>query len=289
MQDEEFAADTLGHARAACDQHLRGAIGTDADGDSFADRPVGIDVFRVHVGGQRAVDRLGHVLQGELAECDQIAAAKEVGQRLFGAVHAVDIAAAHAGLQRLRREVGHHDLVGALHHPVRHGLADRNAGDALHGGRDALNVLHVHGGEDVDVGIEHVEHILVTLAMLAAFDVGMGEFVDQDDLRLSRENGVDVHLFEDDALVVDFLGMFLELFGKLCSAWPAMGFDHADDDVLAALVPADCFAEHVVGLAHAGRVAEKELEGAACLLRRNLFQPFFRTLCSRGRDCRECP
>ena len=183
VQDEELAADSFGHAGAARDQHLRGAVGADADGNAFADSPVGLDALRVHVGGQRAVDGLGDMLQGKFAKRDQVAAAKEVGEGFFGAVDAVDIAAAHAGLKRLRRQIGHHDLVGALHQPVRHGLANRDAGDALHGGCDALDVLHVHGCENVDVGGEHVEHILVALAVFAAFDVGVGELVDQDDLR----------------------------------------------------------------------------------------------------------
>src|SRR3982075_15417 len=143
LQDEEFSADSFGHARAAGDEHLRGAVGTDADGDAFADCPVSINVFRVHVGGERAVDGFGHVLEGEFAECDQVAAAKEIGEGLFGAVYAVDIASAHAGLQGFGRQVGHHDLVGALPQPVGNGFANWNAGYALYGGGDALDVLHV--------------------------------------------------------------------------------------------------------------------------------------------------
>ena len=235
-----------------------------------------VDLFRVHVGRERAVDGLGHVLQGELAKCDQVAAAKEVGESLLCAIDAVDIAAAHSGLERLGREIGHHDLVGALHHPVRHGFADGNAGHALNGGRDALDMLHVHGCEYVDVGGQNVEHVFVSFAMLAAFDVAMGEFVDQDDLRMTRKDAVDIHLLEGDALVLDcFTGNLLELFGQLCRARPAVSFDHADDNVFSALVTANRFAEHVVGLADAGRVAEKEFERAARLLRRDLFQPFF--------------
>ncbi len=93
------------------------------------------------------------------------------------------------------------------------------------------------------------------------------------------EDGGGVHLLEDDALVLDAAaGNLLQLFGELGGAWAAMGFNYADDDVFAALAAADGFAEHVVGLADAGRVAEKELEGAASLFGRDLFEPLFRTL-----------
>ena len=62
-----------------------------------------------------------------------------------------------------------------------------------------------------------------------------------------------------------------------------MGFDHADDDVFAALVATDGFAEHVVGFAYAGCVAEEEFEGAACFFRGDSFEPLFGALeCGHG-------
>ena len=62
-----------------------------------------------------------------------------------------------------------------------------------------------------------------------------------------------------------------------------MGFDYADDDVFAALVTADCFAEHVVGFAYTGCVAEEELEGAAGFFGGNLLEPLFGALeCGQG-------
>ena len=44
-----------------------------------------------------------------------------------------------------------------------------------------------------------------------------------------------------------------------------MGLDHADDHIFAAAVAADGLAQHAVGLANAGRIAEKELEDSAFL------------------------
>ena len=55
-----------------------------------------------------------------------------------------------------------------------------------------------------------------------------------------------------------------------------MCFDDADDDVFAALVPADGLAQHVVGFADAGGVSQKELERAAGLFGGYFFQPLFR-------------
>ncbi len=106
-------------------------------------------------------------------------------------------------MQGLGSQIGHDDLVGALHEPVRHRLANLDAGDALDRGRDALDVLHVHGGEHVDVGGKDIENIFVALAVFAAFDIGMRKFVDENDLRTASEDSFEIHLLEDDASVFD--------------------------------------------------------------------------------------
>ena len=84
-------------------------------------------------------------------------------------------------------------------------------------------------------------------------------------------------------------GNLFQLLCQFCGARSSVGLDDADHDVLSALMPADRLTQHVVRLANAGRVAEEELEGAARLLRRNLFEPFFRALYCGDTSCRECP
>ena len=53
----------------------------------------------------------------------------------------------------------------------------------------------------VDAGVEQLEHIFVALAVLAAGHVGVGQFVDDDSVRMTGEDRVDVHLFEINAAV----------------------------------------------------------------------------------------
>src|ERR1017187_6588648 len=52
-----------------------------------------------------------------------------------------------------------------------------------------------------------------------------------------------------------------------------MGLDHANHHVLAATLAADGFAEHGIGLANPGSVAEEQLENAALLLGCGFLQP----------------
>ncbi len=116
----------------------------------------------------------------------------------------------------------------------------------------------------------------------------MGKLIDQNNLRLSRQNAIDVHLLKVNALIIDLPARNLfQLRSQLRGAWPAMRLDDADHDIFSALMPPNRLAQHVVRLADAGRITKKELEGALRLLRRNLFQPLFRALCGGDSSFRE--
>ena len=115
----------------------------------------------------------------------------------------------------------------------------------------------------------------------------MGELVDEDDLGLALEDGIDVHLVEESAFVVDLAGgNEFELVGEFGGAFAAVSFDDADDDVLTALAAANAFREHAEGLADAGSVAEKYLEAAARFFGLGGDQPVFGTFpgCGIGRQ-----
>ncbi len=63
-------------------------------------------------------------------------------------------------------------------------------------------MLDVHGRDDVDPRRQDVLNVLVPLRVQAAGDIGMGQLVDERDLRLAGEDGVHVHLFHGDAVVL---------------------------------------------------------------------------------------
>src|SRR5215475_10402635 len=112
----------------------------------------------------------------------------------------------------------------------------------------------------------------------------MSKLVYQHNLWLAGEDGVKVHLFKGHAFVLNAATRhLLELVRKLGSRSASMCLNHADDNIFATLVPANCFREHVVSFAYARRIAEEELEGATGLFRCDLLQPFFRRLRLRAR------
>ncbi len=150
-------------------------------------------------------------------------------------------------------------------------------------------MLDVHGGTNVDPRLQQLQHIFIALAMLAAFDIGVRQFVHQSDAGLARENRVHVHLLELRALIFEhFARHGFQAREQLRYAFTAMGFDNSDHHIFAADVPPDRLVQHGVRLAHAGSVAKKEFELAALLRRRTFFQPLLgsfwhRVYCLRKR------
>ena len=58
-----------------------------------------------------------------------------------------------------------------------------------------IDVLHVHGREDVDPGVEQLLDVLPALGVARAFGIRVRELVHQQQLRMPFQRGVDVELF----------------------------------------------------------------------------------------------
>jgi hypothetical protein len=57
----------------------------------------------------------------------------------------------------------------------------------------------------IDLRGEQVLNVFVALAMLAAGNIGVSEFVHQDYFGFPRQNGIHIHFFKDGSFVFDFL------------------------------------------------------------------------------------
>ena len=144
-------------------------------------------------------------------------------------------------------------------------------------------MLDVHGREYVDPGVEKLQHILVALGMLAAFHVGVGQFVHQDHPWFAGKDGIHVHLIEDRAFVFNFLAWdALQLRSQIGRRLAPMGLDDSNHDVLAPVVAADGFTQHAVSLPYPRRVTQEQFEHSTLLRRRSLFQPLLRSFSHRG-------
>ena len=188
-------------------------------------------------------------------------------ERALGLLGDVDLAFLQALDQVVGRQVDELDGIGAIEDGVGHGLAHAHARDLRHDVVQALDVLDVDGGVDVDAGVQQLLDVQVALGMAAAGDVGVGELVDQDQLRpplerASMSNSSRMRIDVDRRLAREDLEALQQRLGLLA----AVRLDHADDDVHALLQLGARRLQHLVGLADARRRADEDLEPAGAAL-----------------------
>ena len=199
-------------------------------------------------------------------------------QRALGLLGDIDLALLQPLDQIIRRKVDQLDGVGAVEHLVRHGLAHPHMGDLRDHVVEAFDVLDVDGGIDVDAMGQQFLDVEIALGVAAAGRVGMGKFVDKGDLRSPRDQRIEVHLLQRLLLVGEPPArQHFEALQQRFGFRPAMGLDHADNDIDASFLPGMGALQHFVGLADAGRGTDEDLELAgATFLAPGRFQEGFR-------------
>src|SRR6266536_607913 len=173
--------------------------------------------------------------------------------------------------QRAGWQVDQHQRVGPPQQAVGERLAHPHAGQLEDLVVEALEVLDVDGGEDVDVGIQQLLDVLPALGVAAAGVVGVGQLVDQAELRLAVQQPVDVHLGEGSAADSGHpAGGHLQPGGPVLGGAAQVGLQVADHHVHPGGLQVAGLTEHGVGLSHPGGRAEEDLEPAALGAARHL-------------------
>ena len=230
------------------------------------------------MGEQLLVDPFGGTPQRQLTQRGQISWREIMLQRALGLLGNVDLAFLQPLDQVVGREVDQLDGVGEIEHLVWHGLAHPHMRDLRDHIVEAFDVLDIDGRIDVDAVGQQLLDIEIAFGMATARRVGMGQFVDQRDLRPPRDQRVEVHLLERLLLVVEPAArQHFEALQKRFGFRPAMGVDYADDDIGTGLLPGMGALQHLVGLADAGSGADEDLEPArAAVLAPGRFEEGFR-------------
>ena len=259
----------VGRAPRIADEAGRARMLVDADQDALARRPWARDGVGLHVGQHLVVDPLRGAAQRQLAQRGQVAFGEIVVERALRHFRHIDLALVQALDQIGGREVDQLDLVRLVDHMVGQGLAHPHRRDLRDHVVQALEVLDVQRRIDVDAGGQQLLDILVALVVPAARRVGVGQLVHQHQLRLARQDGVDVHLVQGAIAVRHLLARHdLEAVEQRFGLGALVGLDDADDDVDAFLAAGAPGGQHLVGLADAGGRAKKDLQPTAILRRR---------------------
>ena len=149
----------------------------------------------------------------------------------------------------------------------RHGLPHADAGDLRHHVVQAFDVLDVERRVDVDALAQQLFDIEIALGVPAACGIGMGELIDERQVRAARDQRVEVHLLERVILVLDGAARKdLKAVEQRLGLFAAVRLDHADDHVRAIFGSGAGLLQHLVGLADARSGTEEDLQasGTAC-------------------------
>jgi hypothetical protein len=249
-------------ARASHDA-LRHFVRPDTSQQALGSGPRAFDRFLTQIVDHLVVDPIGGAAQRQLAQRRQIAGSEEVLGRPPRRLRHINLAFVEALDELVGREVDKNDVGGRLQDPVRNGLAHGDAGDARDDIGEALEMLDVERRPHVDARVEQLLNVLPALGMAAVGRVGVGELVDDDQLGLALESGVEIELLERaPAIFNPAPRQDFEALDKRARLGAAMSLDEPNDDVDALLFEAPGVLQHGVGLTNAGRGAEKDLQPA---------------------------
>ena len=190
--DDPLRAEPLRHAACGTDQLGRERARTNGHHQALGDRPGGADGVFPAVIPHLGVDAFGSFAQREFPQGNKIAGAKEIAHGPLRLVGNVDLAFLQALQQSLDGEVDELDLVGCFHHRIRNRLPHMHAGHLRDDVVQAIQMLHIQGGEDVDTGAEELLDVFPALGVAGAGDVGVRQLVHQDQFGPAGEGGVQV-------------------------------------------------------------------------------------------------
>ena len=229
--------------------------------DALAGGPGTRNGLGLHLLEQLLVHPLGGAAERQLAQRREVGGREIVLERALGLLGNVDLALFQPLDQVVGREIHQLDGVGPVEDGIGHRLAYAHARDLGHYVVQALDVLDVDGGVDVDAVLEQLLDILVALGVAAAGNVGVRQLVDQDQARPPPNRGVDVELAQDTVDVDSRLArQDLEPLQQRLGLLAAVRLDHAGDDVHAFLALGPRRLQHLVGLADARCRADEDLE-----------------------------
>ena len=182
-------------------------------------------------------------------------------KRAFSLPGNVDLALPHTLYEVVGGQVDQFDGIGAIEYRVRHGFAHPHVRDLGDHVVEAFDVLDIDGGVNVDAVAHQLFDVEITFRVAAAFDVGVSEFVDQNDLRMTSDDGIEVHLLEPLTLIENAPARHdFEARQQRFGFPAAVRLDNADNDVVAVLVARLRLLQHLIGLADARCGADKDAQ-----------------------------
>ena len=176
----------------------------------------------------------------------------------------IDLALVQALAEIVRGQVNQHHVVSGVKKGIRHGLPHLDPGDAAHHIVQALQMLYVEGGKDVNARLQQLVDILPALRMAGAGSVGVGQLVHQDQRRTPGQRPVEVELCQTPPPMVNGVErQDRQVFQHRRCLLTAMGLNHTRHDIQPLRPQPLRLGEHGEGFSHPRAGPEKDLQLAA--------------------------
>ena len=203
--------------------------------------------IHVHLRGHA----LGRPLQRQFPQRYQISFGEKIGQSPVGLGRHIHFAFPQPFQQIVGREVDQLDFIGAVEERVGHGFADHHARDLGHHVVEAFQVLDVERRVNVEPRVEQPIDILPALGVRGAGSIGVGRFIDDNQLRLGCQRRLQIEFQQLGAAIIDFAAcQHVQAEHKRLGFRASMGLDVAHQHV-------DPFLGHFAGrLEHRIRLAD---------------------------------
>ncbi len=237
---------------------------TDTEQDGVAGMPDLLQALVVAPGAHLGVNAVGGAPESQLAQGDQVALAEKVLDSALGLAAHIDLALVQALTKIVRGQVHQHHVVGGVKKGIRHGLPHLDPGHAAHHIVQALQMLHVEGGKDVNARLKQLIDILPALRVAGAGGVGVGQLIHQDQRRSPGQRPVEVELCQTPPpMVSDVERQDRQVFQHRRCLLTAVGLNHARHDIQPLRPQPLRFGEHSEGFAYPRAGPEKDLQPAA--------------------------
>lgn len=250
----------VGEPFRRADKRVGAGLFADRDQDALAGGIGADDAAGIEIVQHLAIDAERGAAQRHFTQGGEVRFRKEMAERPARLLRYIDLAVLEPVDQFVGRQVDKLDL-RRLEHAVGHRFAHPNAREAGDDVVQALDMLDIQRGVDVDPGAEQFLDILPTLRVPAALDIGVGIFVDERERGRAAQHGIEVHLAKPVTAILDLASRHdFHAFEQRLGLGAAVRFDDGDDDILALALERAPFGQHCVGLADAGRGTEEYLE-----------------------------
>ena len=251
--------------------HETRAVGARADRDEqpVLRFPHGRDGALLAIRPHLSVHAVRRAAEREFAERDDVPLPEEVMRGACRDIREIDLPFVQPLQEFVRRNIDKPHFPGFIKNPVRHGLADRDPGDAGHHVIQALEMLDIKRGVYIDPGFEQLLHILPALRVAAPGEIGVRELIHHEELRVALQCRLNIKFVKVAAALNGPLRKNLKAVQQLTRFLAAMGFRESHHNVDPSLQLRLRLSEHRVGLANPGAGAEEDLQlpSAALILR----------------------